>query len=111
VLLGPVFGREQEEDGEDRLLVERGEVDAGGGEADGGGEPLDRLVLDVGDGDALAEAGGPAAFAFEDAVDEFVAQRSVGRARADERVDQFADDGRGRCRSVARQWPRAARVC
>ena len=74
------------------MFVEAVEVDAALGEAYGGGHAAGLAMLDVGDGDASAEACGAAAFAVQDLGDEFIAQGLIADARGDECVDEFVDD-------------------
>jgi len=72
VLLGLIFGGQEQNDGEDRLMVESGEVDSGDAAADGSGHAFDHGVLDVRDGDSLAEAGGTVLFALDEGGDDFI---------------------------------------
>lgn len=93
VFLGPVLRAQQQDNRVDGLTVEGVEVDAPGGEADRSGHLRYELVLDVGDSDALAKAGGAAAFAVEDAGDEFVADGEGCCTAADEGIQQLRDGG------------------
>lgn len=56
VIFGPIFGAQQQEDCVDGLAIKRGEVDAARRKPDSRSHFLEAFVLDVGHGDASAEA-------------------------------------------------------
>ena len=80
---------QEEEHGVHRLFVKGVEINPLACDPDRGGHLFDAGVLHMGDGDTTPEPGGMLAFAFEQFLEQFVADRRVGCTGRDERVDEL----------------------
>lgn len=84
-------GRDEEEEDVDGFAIEGGEIDAALGDRDGADEAIGLGVAGVGDGDALADTGGPEFLAIHDGAGDGFGIGGEEEPRGEEGVDNFSD--------------------